>query len=187
MNKRKSLEERFWEKVDKKGSEECWEWKAGISGSGYGTFWLDGKSFRTNRVSYELFYGKIPPDMFICHHCDNPKCVNPTHLFLGTNSDNMMDAVKKGKLLGGRGDRNGSHTHPERVARGDKSSARLHPESVPRGESHHWARLDDDKVKEIRQLYANGTISQQRLAIKFGVTQSAIWAIVNKKTWRHIK
>ena len=186
MSKSKSLEERFWEKVDKRGPDDCWEWKGGISGNGYGTFWLERQSFRAHRVFYELFIGKIPNGLLVCHTCDNPKCVNPNHLFLGTYKDNMQDAVKKGKLLGARGDRNGSHTHPERVARGDRSGVRLHPEKWPKGEDHHYSKLDNNKVKEIRQLYASGIITQRKLAIKFGVKQSTIGAIVNNITWKHI-
>ncbi len=77
----------------------CWIWTGAKRTSGYGVFKLDGKAESAHRVSYKLFKGNIPEGIFVCHTCDNPMCVNPDHLFLGTASDNMMDAQNKGRLV----------------------------------------------------------------------------------------
>ena len=88
-------EERFWSKVEKNSDNECWEWKAGKYSFGYGEFSINGKNDLAHRYSYSLYYGEIPKGMFVCHHCDNPPCVNPKHLFLGTHIDNVNDMLQK--------------------------------------------------------------------------------------------
>ena len=91
---KKSLD-RFWAKV-KKGPD-CWEWTA-AKRYGYGAIKWDGWTQQAHRVSYQIHVGPIPPEKFICHHCDNPGCVNPDHLFSGTSMDNTTDAKIKGRL-----------------------------------------------------------------------------------------
>jgi hypothetical protein len=95
---RKTLEERFWEKVDKRGDDECWEWQAGTRGATvqYGSFYIDGVTFNAHRVAFLLTYGD-PEGMQVCHTCDNGLCCNPKHLFLGTAVDNNRDARAKGR------------------------------------------------------------------------------------------
>lgn len=91
--------ERFWSKVDRSG--DCWEWQASRSTHGYGFFGRDGKVLYAHRVSYEITNGLIPKGpkrLHVCHHCDNPPCVRPDHLFLGTASDNLNDAYRKGRI-----------------------------------------------------------------------------------------
>ena len=90
--------EAFVAKVDKRGSDECWEWKASKSVSGYGQFTAgEGHSTRAHRYSWELFFGPIPEGKLVLHKCDNPSCVNPYHLYLGDSCDNAEDAVVRGR------------------------------------------------------------------------------------------
>ena len=87
---------RFWDKVEK--TETCWNWTGALSSNGHGRFNLDGKLVSPHRLSYEMAHGKISVGLNVCHHCDNRRCVKPDHLFLGTQSDNMKDAHKKGRV-----------------------------------------------------------------------------------------
>lgn len=88
---------RFWQKVQGRGTDRCWLWTASAQESGYGSFYFDGQLDRAHRVSWKLAHGSIPDGAMVLHHCDNPRCVNPSHLFLGTNTDNMRDMIRKGR------------------------------------------------------------------------------------------
>lgn len=89
--------DRFFAKVQVSEPDRCWLWTGRRSPRGYGVFWLDGKNRRAHRVSYEMHIGAISDGVFVCHECDNPPCVNPAHLFLGTHLDNVRDMCVKGR------------------------------------------------------------------------------------------
>ncbi len=108
---RKSLEQRFWEKVTKPvDNKACWNWTGATGGKtgydGYGQLFTGEPNTKNkvlaHRYSYWLHYGDFDQDLFVCHTCDNPRCVNPDHLFIGTNKDNMQDASSKGRLANRR-------------------------------------------------------------------------------------
>jgi len=100
-----SLEERFWAKVNK--TNDCWLW-TGCQSEGYGYIRHNKKSYRTNRVSWELHFGSIPLGLLVCHKCDNPSCVRPDHLFLGTNLENTQDRDRKKRNKSPKGEQHGS-------------------------------------------------------------------------------
>ena len=92
----------FWSRVDPLHSslgDHCWPWTGSTTAFGYGEFNYNGKLLRTHRVSYELHYGPLEPGQSILHHCDNPPCVRPTHLYSGSQKDNLRDAAKRGRML----------------------------------------------------------------------------------------
>lgn len=97
----KTLKERFWDKVEKNSINECWIWKGAVS-HGYGVAWHNGKLIRAHRLSYEINFGNIPPKLLVLHKCDNPVCVNPQHLWLGNQQDNMNDMKNKRRSTKGR-------------------------------------------------------------------------------------
>lgn len=100
-SKKRPVEVRFWECVER--TETCWLWRGTIDAKGYGTFFHTGKSHLAHRVAWELCRGEIPEGLLVCHNCpgpqgDQPLCVNPNHLFLGTYRDNTQDAIRKGTM-----------------------------------------------------------------------------------------
>jgi len=164
----KNTIERFWSKVDCRSENECWPWRRGKS---YPQFRIGKKLVRGNRFAMEITAGVIPNGLQVLHLCDNPKCVNPRHLFLGTNDDNIRDKVNKNRQRCGTGRRHGSKTHPERISRGSNQPA---------------AKLTETNVPEIRRIYATGRYSQAEIGKKFAVDQSIVSEVVNRKIWKHV-
>ena len=155
-----TLQERFLAKIEPVTECGCWIWIAGRYANGYGTFRLtdERKSTTAHRVSYQLFNGDIPEGMYVCHRCDVLECVNPSHLFLGTNQDNIADASRKGRKKWKPG-RVMPPWNPERLIKQRK---------IPLGE--HQA---------IRDLYASGLTGAQ-IAARYGVKHNAIYAILSR-------
>jgi len=152
--------ENFWNKIDKNGplilDTPCWVWLGKPGKNGYGSISDKGKRIYVHRYSWILHFGVID-NLHVCHKCDNRICVNPAHLFLGTDADNIRDAMTKN---------------------------RLKKPPLIRGESQHLSKLTKEAVIEIRQSYPNVTL--QNLANKYGVSKNAIHNVVHRKTWKHI-
>jgi hypothetical protein len=121
--------------------------------------------YPAHRYSFKITYGEVPDKMLVCHKCDNRGCVNPAHLFAGTHADNSADMREKNRQA--TGVRNGTSTHPEKIARGEK-----HGKSV----------LSDEQVANIRLIYDFG-VPQTLLAKLFQCCRSTIGAITRKETW----
>jgi len=165
-----SDKKRFWSNVVK--TSYCWNWTGSKTEYGYARFFIGGKNYRVHRLSYFLHTGKEPGKLCVLHHCDNRICVNPDHLWLGTDADNTKDRDIKGRNNQPSGDRNGS---------------RLHPEKLKRGEKHPGAKITDDDVRIIRRLRQTTNITLQQLASQFGICRTAVTLIIKRKNWRHVK
>src|SRR6266404_6202431 len=155
----------FWSKVDKRGSDDCWLWLGKTQGHGYGYFWSSNKTVLTHRFCYELVKGLIPrgdnfTDHCVLHTCDNPPCVNPNHLFLGTAQDNSDDKVNKG-----------------RQAQGEQLSA------LWRGELGAHTKLTED---EVRKIFQDPDLHRM-IAVKYGIGRSQVTRIKSGQTWKHLK
>jgi hypothetical protein len=98
----------FWERVDIRCKDDCWNWQGALNQNGYGAVTINGKHLSPHRVAYSFFNGDIPDELFVCHHCDNRRCCNPFHLFLGTHTDNMRDMINKGRAPNHKGERCGA-------------------------------------------------------------------------------
>ena len=150
-----TLSERFWQKVDRRGVDDCWEWMASKR-LGYGRIRVDGKSKSAHRLSWTMHNGKIPDGMQVLHRCDNPSCVNPQHLFLGTVADNVADMLSKGR------------------------------QKWLSGEETRSSKLTSGDVLDIRRMYSTGNYTYSELAEMFSVSESNVGCIVNRETWKHI-
>jgi len=160
--------ERFWSKVDRSGGPDaCWLWTAKSSHRfGYGKFYLSSLDnvVHAHRFAYFPAHGEIPDGMFVCHDCpdgDNPRCVNPAHMFLGTNLDNMRDREAKGR-----------HPHT--------------PTWAGVGSANPNAKMTEEQVIEARRNYADGGLTQTQLAQRFGISPQMMNKIILSRHWTHL-
>jgi hypothetical protein len=141
---------------------DCWRWTGSISGKGYGQAHVFGRanSIRAHRLSYLVFRGSIPAGLYVCHKCDNPSCINPDHLFVGTPRDNVMDAVRKGRQK------------PKHFF----------------GENHGCAKLSEKTIRSIFDLKpASGTThGAARTARRFQITTAHVQNIWKGVVWKHL-
>lgn len=157
---------RFWKKVNKKGplhpvlKSRCWEWTAAKDGDGYGKCTYKGQWGSAHRAAYDMMVGEIGQNI-VCHRCDNPSCVRPIHLFLGTVSDNNADMQQKGRL---------------------KIAGNAHK----KGEDNSASKLTEAQVREIRARYIRGKHGYKKLAQEFSISPQHVRSIVTGESWSHI-
>lgn len=152
--------ERFWSKVIIKGLDDCWEWTGNTTkgnGKGYGRFRIDNKMLLAHRLSWIFTHGYIPEGKLILHKCDNPLCINPNHLYLGTNSNNMKDKFKRNRQ----------------------------PLLPPEISAINHAKLYEGEIWLIRKLWKDRVtgITQRFISKMFKVDQSTVSLIVNSSKW----
>lgn len=151
-------EQLFWKNVTPGSTDDCWEWQGYINDSGYGELRCGtGPLLRAHRVSYEIYKGVIPPNMHVCHSCDNRRCVNPAHLWVGTDADNVHDMDNKGRRV-----------------------------IVPHyGEDHGMSKLTKEKVLQIRQLAQSG-VSYEEIGRRFSISGVHAGRVAKGECWAHI-
>lgn len=167
--------EKFLELVRVDEATGCWEWTGHVNQHrmGYGSVRIAGKTHRAHRVSYVLFKGSIPDGLFVCHSCDNPPCVNPDHLWLGTHKANMADAERKGR-----------RTPPPKLI-GDDNPSRKYPEKRKRGEAHPRSKASDETITAIRRAYLSGE-HLHHIGERFGLKYTFVQDVVYGRVWRHL-
>lgn len=163
VSEAKRRENLFRNHFIQRGPSDCWNWTgAGTRPAGNkhrrGLFALAGVLFQAPRVAWALAHGADPGILFVCHTCDNPLCVNPAHLFLGTALDNQRDMQAKNR------DRKDS----------------------PSGERNGRSRVTADQVREIRRRYASGEATQLAMAVEYNITKDQISRIINRKSWKNL-
>lgn len=144
----------------------CWNFTGFRDSEGYGKFWMNSynRSIGAHRASYIIFIGEIPKGKVVCHRCDNTSCVNPSHLFVGEQKDNIKDKILK-----------------NRQAKGKTHKCYLYPELTLRGESNPNTKLSNKQVAEIRNLYASTNLTYRDLAAKYSISVSHVSNIVTNK------
>ncbi len=164
--------DRFWSYATGCTREECWIWHGGLFSNGYGQFRWGRRKVKAHRFIWQLLFGPIPQGKIICHTCDNPKCVNPNHLFLGTHKDNTQDMLKKGRA-------------------GDGGSKTKRETGISRGANNPAAKIKPDIVKKIRYWLRRGynyTDVQDELKSqdKISLSKSQIANIKYRRSWSHV-
>lgn len=149
---------RFWARVDKTG--DCWLWLGPRDRKGYGMVCVRNRSWRAARFAWTVTRGPIPPGLFVCHHCDNPPCVRPDHLFVGTAGDNARDCVAK-----------------------RRHNLQLNPPPRLKGSASPNAKVTWEKVRLIRKLRAEGK-TYDWLAAEFGIGPTQVTNICQRICWR---
>jgi hypothetical protein len=168
---------RFWSKVSMGRGEDgpCWEWTANKTGFGHGTFNLPGATpIGAHCFAWTIANGDIQEGLFVCHTCDNPCCVNPAHLFLGTQTDNMRDCANKGRARG------------RPAPKGDLHPLRTNPGLVKRGENSPNSFLTDQQVLTLLQRKAAGERTGD-LAKEYALGRSTINFIISGRSWKHVR
>lgn len=158
----------FWSKVDKRGEDECWLWIASKNSRGYGNFTVNDTAIRANRFSFVLHGGTFEKGPLVLHSCHNPPCVNPKHLRSGTPQDNMDDRTNSG-----------------RAPMGDNHPSRKHPEKLARGSKNGWAKLNEQKVTEIKTMLSKGVL-HKTIAALFSVNKETVGRINRNQLWKHV-
>lgn len=164
------LVERFGRYVDERGPDECWPWTGTLRPDGYGVIGRGGRGAglaRSNRVAWELANGAIPTGMFVCHRCDNRRCCNPSHLFLGTSAENTADMRAKGRGV-----------DPPRLFGRDNPRVK----TPPVGELNPASKLTRFQALAIRDLRSLG-LSLAKIASRFGVSTTTVADIVHGRRW----
>lgn len=181
---------KFWGLVEK--TETCWLWKGYRRTDGYGGY----GPHLVHRYAYEFARGPIPQGLCVCHSCDVKNCVNPDHLFIGTYSDNMQDASKKGRMASGQrngmnarperramNERHGRRTKPDRTARGERNGRYTKPECSARGDRVNTAKITWKDAAKIRTLHA-ASVRTGLIAARYGLNPSTIRRIICGKYWK---
>ena len=152
---------RFFEKFDSSDVDACWEWKASRDKAGYGRIGIDGKVEGAHRVSWTIHYGEIPNELWVLHKCDNRRCVNPKHLFIGTGQDNVNDMIKKGRKAYGDWSKN----FPP-------AAGELNPNSI----------LKEEDIPFIR----SSPLPNLEIGKMLGVSRWTISDVRNRRSWKHV-
>lgn len=175
-NRAEAAVDRFHRSYMPEPNSGCWLWDGNNTVRDYGRFQYCGRAIMATHMSLMLAGRPVPKGMLACHHCDNPACVNPEHLFVGTYRDNMRDAAHQGRL------KPPPLPEPHQRARGARHGSRTKPEGIPKGARNGNAKLNDEIVRAIRvDNRANGVIATQ-----YGVTPQLISQIRTRRSWRHV-
>lgn len=191
-----TVAERFWGKVTRGDPDDCWEWAGRRHRQGSGIFWIDPKPLLSHRVAFEWANGPIPAGQCVCHRCDHPPCVNPNHLFPGTQKENMRDMSRKRRrhaltadqVAEARALREGRLTVKQVAARFGVCGTTVMKDvrlGGAKGERNAHARLTASAVRAIRTLRQAG-LSTAFLGRMYGVNGCTVSAVARGRSWRHV-